>query len=124
MEEAKDTTTTETTTNPQPAPITMVCSGGFFLIGKIRMDNGGEEPVPILIAPRVFTVIDGGKRIQLSPLPGMPTFIFVSDIAFSYPIPDTETNLLDLYEKVTKPPSPIIKPSEVIHGEGKVIKMH
>ena len=41
--------------------ITMVCVSGIFIIGKLT----GTK----LLDPRIFSIIDDGKRIQMSPLP-------------------------------------------------------
>lgn len=77
--------------------VTMIISNGLFLIGKLA---GGNK---LLCDPRVFMVIEGGKRIQMSPLPGAPPFITLGNDRMGYIIPETEKNLLDLYYRVTHP---------------------
>jgi hypothetical protein len=78
--------------------IGMVISNGLFLIGRLV---GGNK----LIDPRVFNIIDDGKRIQMSPLPGTPPFLTLGNDKMGYAIPETteNQNILDLYHKVTRP---------------------
>ena len=76
--------------------ISMVVSNGLFIVGKLV---GGSK----LIEPRVFLVIEGGKKIQLSPLPSNPPFITLGPDGFRYAIPETDRNVLDLYDRVTHP---------------------
>jgi hypothetical protein len=76
--------------------VTMCVVTGLFLVGKLVGENK-------LIGPRVFTLIEDGKRMQLSPLPALPPFVIIARMGLSYPIPETD-NLFKLYEKVTTPP--------------------
>jgi hypothetical protein len=73
----------------------LICSGGAFIVGRLI---GGNK----LTKPRLISIIDDGKRIQMSPLPGTPPFMRVG-MESNYPIPETEGNkaLYDLYERVT-----------------------
>jgi hypothetical protein len=75
-----------------------VISSGLVLMG----DLVGNK----LIKPRVFQVIDNGKQMQLSPLPGTPHFVKLTGDFASWPIPDEENNkgLRELWERVTNPP--------------------
>ena len=76
--------------------ISMVVSNGLFIVGKLV---GGNK----LIEPRIFQVIEGGKKIQLSPLPSTPPFITLESDGFRYAIPETDRNIPDLYDRVTHP---------------------
>jgi hypothetical protein len=76
--------------------VTMCVVAGLFLVGKLV---GGNK----LIDPRVFTLIEDGKRMQLSPLPALPPFVIVTRMGMCYPIPEAD-NIYKLYEKVTTPP--------------------
>jgi hypothetical protein len=76
--------------------LTMVISGGLFLIGRLV---GGNK----LVKPRVFQVIENGKRIQMSPLPGTPPFMRIGLETGSYAIPEREKEIHDLYERVANP---------------------
>ncbi len=76
--------------------ITMCVTGGLFVMGKLI----GAR----LFAPRVFSVFDNGKQMKLEPLPANPITIVLRQDGFSYEIPSTEKNLLDLYYRVTHPP--------------------
>jgi len=89
----------------------MVCSGGIFMMGKLV---GGSK----LTSPRMFSLIDNGKNMQLAPLPGNPDFVSLRDDGFSYLIRETpeNKNLLELYNRVTTPIPPV-------PVDGKVIKM-
>jgi hypothetical protein len=80
--------------------VTMCVVAGMFLVGKLV---GGNK----LMNPRVFTLIEEGKRMQLSPLPALPPFIIVARMGMSYPIPEAD-NIYKLYVKVTTPPEPEI----------------
>jgi len=76
--------------------VTMVCVGGLFIMGKLY----GKT---MLKDPRVFAVIEDGRKIQLSPLPGTPGMITLSEFAFMYEIPEEDKNLQELYYRVTHP---------------------
>lgn len=92
----------------QTGSITMVCISGIFIIGNLISGNK-------LINPRHFAIIEEGKRIQMSSLPGNPSWINIGSNGFRYLIPDTEKNILDLYDRVTHPvPVPNPEPSNLI----------
>jgi len=76
-----------------------VISSGVVLVGDLV---GGNK----LIKPRVFQVINNGREMQLSPLPGTPHFLKLMGDFMSWPIPDDDNNknLIDLWERVTSPP--------------------
>jgi len=76
--------------------LTMVIASGMVLIGRMI---GGNK----LIKPRVFEVIEDGKRIQLRPLPGTPPWMRIGMEAGSYPVPEREKTIIELYERVTSP---------------------
>ena len=76
--------------------VTICVVAGLFLVGKLV---GGNK----LMDPRVFTLIEEGKRMQLAPLPTQPPFVIIARMSLSYQIPETD-NLFKLYEKVTTPP--------------------
>jgi hypothetical protein len=107
--------------------ITMICTSGIFIIGNLI---GGNK----LTNPRLFTIIDDGKRIQMAPLPGNPAFLRLGMEGFSYPIPPTDKPILELYERVTRPspPLPVGEPKigtpiqgypKPVGGMDEVIKM-
>jgi hypothetical protein len=101
---------------PKPTTITMCVTSGLFVMGELVSGNK-------LLLPRVFTVIDNGTRIQLSPLPGIPPFIILKSDGFTYPVPESEANLLELYHRTTHP---VEDPPIVATGnqESNVIKLH
>lgn len=78
--------------------LAMVITSGLFIIGKLI---GGNK----LTKPRVFMIIEDGKKIQMSPLPGTPPFLRIGLDVSSYTMPMTELNknITDLYSKVTDP---------------------
>ena len=92
-----------------PLPITMCVTSNMFIMGKL---NGSR-----LVDPRVFTIFDNGKQMQLSPLPANPTSIILRQDGFTYEIPGTEKNLLDLYHKVTHPQPQIVMPEPTLMAE-------
>jgi hypothetical protein len=51
----------------------------------------------------VFQVIENGKRIQMSPLPGTPPFMRIGLESGSYTMPEREKAIHDLYKQVTSP---------------------
>lgn len=86
--------------------ITMVCVVGLFILGKLI---GGNK----LTEPRIFSIIENGQRIQMSPLPGTPPFIVLTGVdGFRYTMPETSDNkgILELYDRVTHPQSNIVLP--------------
>ena len=82
---------------PEEPKVTMCVVGGLFLVGKLI---GGNK----LVDPRVFTLIEDGKRMQLSPLPALPSFVIIARMGLSYLIKEGD-NLFRLYEQVTTPPT-------------------
>jgi hypothetical protein len=92
--------------------ITMVINNGIFLVGSLI---GGNK----LIEPRVFSIIENGAKIQMSPLPGTPPFLTLGNDKMGYVVPDTpeNKNMLELYERVTHPQSELgpflVKPALV-----------
>lgn len=95
--------------------VTMCVVDGLFLVGKLS--NGNK-----LMNPRIFTLIDNGARMQLSPLPTQPSFISVHRMSLSYPIPEKEENLLALYEKVTTPEK--VEAGKIITLPGSNVRMN
>jgi hypothetical protein len=96
--------------------ITMTLTGGLFILGKLISGNK-------LTDPRIFNIIEDGKRIMLSPLPGTPPFITIGidGLRYSILLNDENKGLLDLYDQVTHPQ---IAPNIVIPGRGKVLSMN
>jgi hypothetical protein len=96
--------------DPKQEPyLTMVISAGLFLVGTII---GGNK----LVKPRIFTLIENGNRIQMSPLPGTPAFARIDPGGIYYNIPPTELNksIYDLYRRVTAPDvDPGVDPQDV-----------
>jgi len=76
--------------------LSMVIASGIFIVGRLV---GGNK----LLKPRIFQIIENGSKIQLSPFPSTPAFIRIPMDALAYPIPEKDTNLTDLYERVTNP---------------------
>lgn len=103
--------------------ITMAFISGLFILGKLL---GGNK----LTDPRIFSIIENGKRIMLSPLPGTPSFITLGPDGFHYPMPinDDNANIFDLYDRVThpQPQSNIVLPGGGIAGQGggNVVKLN
>lgn len=91
---------TEHKKEPEEPKVTMCVVAGLFLVGKLV---GGNK----LVDPRVFTLIEDGKRMQLSPLPALPPFVIIARMSLFYPIPETD-NIFKLYEQVTTPPNIVI----------------
>lgn len=59
----------------------------------------------MLKEPRVFNVIEGGTKFQLSFLPGAPAHVVLGNIGFRYPVPCwEENNILAFYDKLLHPP--------------------
>ena len=96
--------------------ITMVVSGGLFILGKLIGENK-------LCDPRVFQIIKNGAEMQLSPLPGTPSFIIVGLDGLKYPLPETQDNknLFELYHRVTHP-QPLPTVGESVQVNGNVVK--
>lgn len=84
--------------------ITMVCSNGLFILGKLTDGNK-------LCNPRVFQILKNGAEMQLSPLPATPSFVIVGSEGLKYPLPETpeNKNLFDLYDRVTHPQLPTVE---------------
>ena len=76
--------------------LTMVIASGMVLIGRMI---GGNK----LLKPRTFEVIENGKRIQMSPLPGTPPFARIGMEVVSYAVPEREKTIIELYARVTGP---------------------
>jgi len=78
--------------------ITMVVSDGLFILGKLVDGNK-------LLDPRVFQIIDSGQKMQLSPLPGIPSAVFLGKEGLRYSLSETpgNKNLFKLYYQVTHP---------------------
>ena len=76
--------------------ISMIITQGLFLIGNLV---GGNK----LLEPRVFTFIEEGAKIQLSPLPSLPPFVTFGNEVIKYSVPEKDRNLLSLYDRVTHP---------------------
>lgn len=85
--------------------VSMVVVSGLFLVGKLI---GGNK----LTEPRVFQIIEQGKKIQMSPLPGNPPFVLVNNEGLRYTIPDTNINknITELYYRVTHPEEEATRP--------------
>lgn len=76
--------------------LTMVITQGLFIVGNMGADGR-------LYKPRILSILDQGKKIQLSPLPGVPGYLYVGVGNPFYPIPTRDTALYDLYKQVTAP---------------------
>jgi hypothetical protein len=91
-------------TTKEPVTLTMcIIGGGLFVLGKLI---GGNK----LTLPRIFSILEEGKRMMLSPLPGTPLSFTISPSTIHYPLPETQENenLIALYIKVTNPPAFIV----------------
>ena len=91
--------------NKSEGVLTMVCSGGLFIIGKL------DGNIPGLTDPRTFSVIADGTKIWMSTLPGEPKFIVLKDYGFSYEISSDNFNILNLYHRVTDPQPELVEES-------------
>jgi len=74
----------------------MVVTQGLFLVGEIQNKNEVKNP-------RVLTILEEGKRIQLTPLPGLPSRVQFPETSLTYSIPLREKSIHDLYAQVTAP---------------------
>ena len=74
----------------------MVVTQGLFLIGEIQDKN-------VIKNPRVLTILEEGKKIQMTPLPGLPARAQFPDTALRYKIPMREDGIYNLYAQVTAP---------------------
>ncbi len=74
--------------------LTMVVNG-IFMVGELK----GNQ----LLLPRVFSIIEDGKKIQLQALPFVPLSITLTGGYTHYPIQPDQRNLIELWEKVTDP---------------------
>lgn len=81
---------------PRNNTLTMVISQGLFIMGEMQADGR-------LRRPRVVSFLDQGKRVQLSPLPGVPGYMYVGVGNPFYPVPAHDKSLYDLYAQVTAP---------------------
>ena len=97
----------------ESGPITMVCTSGLFIIGELI---GGNK----LCKPRIFILIEDGRKMQMSTLPGNPTFLTLGADGFRYPLPETDKNIRELYIRVTTPPPESI----TIDVAGKVVPLN
>lgn len=87
--------------------ITMVVVAGLFILGKLI---GGNK----LTDPRIFSIIENGQRIMMSPPPGTPPFIVLTGVdGFRYTMPDVpeNKNILELYDRVTHPQNIVLPTS-------------
>ena len=75
--------------------ITMCAISGLFIIGRLSGSKLSE--------PRIFSILENGQRIQMSPLPGTPSYVILKGDSFNYPIPLDEKIITDLYIRVTDP---------------------
>ena len=96
--------------------IYMIFRTGLFLVGKLV---GGNK----LVGPRVFSVIDNGARIQMTPLPGVPMFVLLGNDGFRYPVPKADKVMYDLYYKVTHPEEFTAPPIDLPPDEGRIVRV-
>lgn len=75
--------------------LTMVVSGGLMFVGVWGENNR-------LLNPRIYMLINEGKEFQLSPMPCNPLFIVVHNKDITYPVPEHDKNLYELYEKLLR----------------------
>lgn len=75
--------------------LTLAITSIGFIVGRLI---GGNK----LTKPRIYTIIDGGKRFQMSPLPGTPPFMRLG-MESNYPVPENDANrgMFELYDRVT-----------------------
>lgn len=76
--------------------LTLVITQGLFVMGKMTPDGRLEKP-------RILTFLENGKRVQLSPLPGIPKYLYIGVGNPFYSIPARDKSLYDLYRQVTAP---------------------
>lgn len=85
--------------NEAPMPdidLKVVTLPGLVLLGTVEEGQEG-----VLHNPRILTILDGGKRIQLSPLPGTPPFVRYTGEVLAYDMPKREGVVYKLYAQVT-----------------------
>lgn len=80
-----------------PLLLTVAVLPGMFLLGTIHPG----ELVERLHNPRILTLLQGGKQIQLAPLPGTPPCVELSNTVATYEMPLREKQIYDLYAQVT-----------------------
>lgn len=98
-------------------PLSVCFFPGLFVVGRFEK-RGNFHPgmVDRLHNPRAFAFLDGGQRIQLTPLPGNPTVIELGNAVLVYPVSQEDVNLIELYRRVTSLIA-VAEPSNVIQPE-------
>lgn len=88
--------------------LTMVISNGLFIIGGMMGGNKLNFPRVFQLAPELDEngkpkLVNGIPKmlINMSPLPGIPPYVRIGIDAVSYPIPEREKAIYDLYARVT-----------------------
>jgi hypothetical protein len=76
--------------------LSMIVTQGLFLVGERTGDR-------LLKNPRVMTLMDEGKKMQLTPLPGLPPQVTFPDSSMRYIVPEREKPMYELYAQVTSP---------------------
>jgi len=74
--------------------LVIMVTQGMFIVGTATGAGRLEKP-------RVLTILDKGKQMQLTPLPGIPGEIFAPRDTISYVIPAHDKGIKSLYERVT-----------------------
>lgn len=77
--------------------LSMCVSNGLWMVGRFNKDKRVME------LPRRFELSNDGKEITLSALPFVPPSVNVGMDCIIYPIPETEKQLIGLWERVTDP---------------------
>jgi hypothetical protein len=67
----------------------------MFIIGNVNED--------VIHNPRIFMLIDGGKRVQMSALLGNPTSIRLLPNIVTYDVNEDDKATIELYNRVTTP---------------------
>jgi len=77
-----------------PKELVVVAAQGMFIVGKTKRAGRLEKP-------RILTITDNGSKIHLTPLPGVPGFMYIPADTIMYPVPSHDKNIKKLYEQVT-----------------------
>lgn len=80
---------------PEDMILVVVIFHGLMIMGRLNANTWLDKP-------RVVTMLGGGKQINLSPLPGIPSRLMLSGSDFiSYELPKRNIEIYRLYCKVT-----------------------
>jgi len=82
----------------------------LFVMGEFESRGG----VDYLNKPRIFSDDQKARTITLAPPPGSPPSLPIDSKWYCYKVSPKDTNLMDLYRKVT---SPMVDPGLILGGK-------